>query len=323
MPWYMENQMEYLVRYFSSDFLIEVADVPYPPYENFLERFPETHPLQRNPDDYDLIVPMLATHWGVTEKEKYRHKIAQIWYQPNEADADGIADLAVATPLAEKSITDGKHYHSVRFGVDTNIFTPRYFKKEKDILHVGMVGNLYNPRRMTRQVIEALKDLKGVRLMLFVVQRPKTEHDLELLGGKEAIQYIVSGEKTGIGLANLYNRLDVLIRCDSDPGYSFPVLEAAACRVPVIATDSGIDHHITDAGGGMLIEGDRHYYQNNEEEIVEKIRNLVMILKDNPELKREMGTKGYVETNLNWRWENFFNNWEDFFNCALERAERK
>lgn len=317
--WYMREQAEYLIRHLSDEFFIEVADVPYPPYNDFLSRFPETHPLQRNPDEYDLLIPLLATHWVVTEKEKYRHKIAQIWYQPNEGDADNIAGLAITTPLAERSAED-KKFHRVRFGIDTDLFKPLHFKKDNKILHVGMVGNLYNPRRMTKYIVEALKNIPRTQILLFVNQRPKTEHDLELLGGKHMIDYIVSGEKSPIGLANIYNSLDVLIRCDSDPGYSFPVLEAASCGIPVIATDSGIDHLITESGGGFLIPGNRDYYLNNPHEVADKVMSKIIFLRDNEKIRVTMGIAANYEIYNNWRWEKHIQGWREFFRDALKNS---
>jgi len=322
MPWYMEAQAEYLIRHLSDEFFIEVADVPYPPYENFLDRFPETYPFQRSPDDYDLIVPLLATHWVVTEREKYRHKIGQIWYQPNEGDADNIAVIGATTPMAQESLR-GRDFVSLRFGVDINHFRPLNMAKEDELLHVGMVGNLYNPRRMVPEVIKALKDLEGVRLMLFLGKRPLTLHDMDFLGGMEALKYIVAGEKDWAGLPNIYNRLDVLVRCDSDPGYSFPVLEAAACGVPVIATNSGIDHLITQAGGGLLIGGDRNYYLNNPTEVGRKVRDAVIFMRDNPRERRKMASDALTEIMYHWKWDNFEENWRKFFRIGIKNARRK
>lgn len=322
MPWYMEAHFEYLIRLLSDQFFIEIADVPYPPYDNFLDRFPETQPFQRNPDDFDLIVPMLATHWVITDKEKYKKKTALVWYQPNEGNYyEDIAGVACATPLAEESMGD-KKYHSVRFGVDTDLFRPYPMLREDDLLHVGMVGNLYNPRRMTDKVIEALKDMRGVRLMLFLNQPPKTEHDLDLLGGREAMQYIVTGNKPFVSLPNIYNRLDVLIRCDSDPGYSFPVMEAAACRVPVIATDNGIDHEITQRGGGILIEGDRQYYLNNPDKVIIEIKKAVEYMRDFPVRRTGMGANARNAVILNFSWEHHLKNWRIFLKEAIDNAYR-
>lgn len=314
--WYLGRNAEYFVRYLSDEFEMVVADVPYPPYEEFLSRFPTTHPLQRSPDDYDLFVPLLATHWGVIDKDAYRQKTALIWYQPNEGHFyDDLAGIAACTPLAEKSL-EGKPHHKVRWGVDLDIFKPLHHKRANSPLRVGMVGNLTNPRRMTRVVAEALRGVSGVKLVLFVGTRPKSFHDLELIGC--TLDEIESGEKDSIGLANIYNSLDVLIRCDSDPGYSFPVLEAAACGVPVIATNSGIDHEVCQAGGGILIDGDREYYQHQEKEVGQKVRDAVIYLRENPDARLTMGINAWQFVRFNYSWDKLMPVWREFFRSCLQ-----
>ena len=319
--WYMENHAEYLIRELSDEFFIEVADVPYPPYDDFLDRFPETNPFQRNPDDYDLLWPLLPTHWVVTDKDKYAHKTATVFYQPNEGRFQDVAVVGAANPKAYKELSDtNTKYFKLRFGVDINHFKPLLHKREDDLLHVGMVGNLYNPRRMVPDVVEVLKDVYGIKIMLFLNQAPQTDHDIDLLGGAKNVKYIVSGSKGWAGLPNLYNRLDVLIRCDSDPGVSFPVMEAAACGVPVIATDSGIDHIITEAGGGYLIKGDRSYYQSNPTEVAEKVREHVIYFRDHPVERLKMGIKARLEIITNWTWEDQILEWREFFREGIKNA---
>ena len=320
----METNAEYLVRYLSDEFLIEVADVPYPPYDNFIDRFPETYPFQRNPDDYDLIWPILPTHWVITEKDKYAHKIATVFYQPNEGRMDGVAVTAGATPLSEKGLD-----FSLRFGVDTEMFKPLVFNKNSKVLNVGMVGTLNNPRRIAKEIWTALKDIDGVNLMLFPSHR-FNEHDIEQLGGKEILNNIVAGEKGWPGIANIYNRLDVLIRSDIDPGYSFPVLEAAACGVPVIATDSGIDHLITEAGGGILIKADelesggstRAWYQSHVPEVVERVKDAVIWMRQNPINRILMGRNARKEILKNWTWDKHIGNWRKFFRKGIDNASK-
>ena len=112
----MEAHYEYLIRYLSDEFFIEQAQVPYPPYENFLDRFPETSPLERNPDDYDLIVPILPSHWGLADDqhEKYSKKVAVIMYEPGEGDWMRAEYLGLTTPVVEAGDYSGKKTWSLR-----------------------------------------------------------------------------------------------------------------------------------------------------------------------------------------------------------------
>ena len=325
--WYLEAHAEYLIRYLGDEFFMEIADIPYEPYTNFISRFPETNPHQRSPDDYDLIWPLLPSHWVITDKDKYAHKVATVFFQPGEGRHD-VAVVGGATPIAERGMPGEVKMHSLRFGVDIDMFKPFYQAREDKLLHVGMLGNLYNPRRMVPDIINALKDLPGVRLMLFLNQYPRSAHDLDLLGGPESMKYIVTGNKMWCGLPNIYNRMDVLIRADTDPGYSFPVLEAAACGVPVIATDQGIDNFITDAGGGILIKADekdaygsgRNWYQANQPLVAERIKEAVIQMRDNQVDRQLMAIKARQEIIKNWQWPGFIPAWKDFFREGLEKA---
>lgn len=327
-PWYLEAHYEYLIRYLSDEFFIEMAGLPYPPYENFLDRYPETSPLQRNPDDYDLLVPLLASHWVVTEREKYKHKIAVIQYEPGEGDWHNVAAIATTTPVADEAIENVPHYN-VRFGIDTDLFRPIQMLREDNLLHVGVVGTHVNPRRQIEEGMKPLFDMPGVRFMFFPstwVNNGGHEQKMESLGGKEFLKRVVAGEKYWTGLPNIYNRMDVLLRIDNSYGYSFPTLEAAACGVPVITTYQGIDHFITEAGGGILIVPDppyepKRYPFNEEKQLVRKVRSAIELIRDNPNRRIAMGVQGRNEIVRNWQWNKFTDGWRVFLRGALKNVK--
>lgn len=320
-PWYMEAHAEYLIRYLSDEFFIEVADVPYPPYENFLDRFPDTSPFQRSPDDYDLVFPLLATHWGITERDKYAHKTAIVMYEPGEGRHEDVAVVGCATPIVE---ADCKvPYHSLRFGIDTDLFKPLDFRRKDDLLHVGMIGTITNPRRQIKE-IASLFSLPGVKFDFY----PSTwvnNGDIDRSGGEKYLKNVVAGDKYWPGLPNVYNRMDVLLRIDNSYGYSFPTLEAAACGVPVITTYQGIDHHVTDAGGGMMLlpdSGGPRWPFNHEEELIKKVRNAIEFVRDNPLQKEIMGRKAQLEIERNWTWDKHIPAWRAFFREGVANANR-
>jgi len=312
--WYMSANYEYLIRYLGDEFFIEIADIPYPPYTNFLDRFPEVSPFMRNPDDYDLILPMIATHWGVIERDKYAHKIAIINYEAGDGRHDDVAVNGCVNPMAELECTTANHkFHSLRFGIDTELFQPYPMIREDDLLHVGIVGTLSNPRRQILEGVAPLFDMPGVRFMFF----PSTwinDGNIERSGGTEFLKRVVTGEKYWTGLPNIYNRMDVLVRIDSSFGYSFPTLEAASCAVPVITTYQGIDHFITEAGGGTLLlpdEGGPRWPFYHDEELQKKLKEAIEFVRDNPEKRKEMGKAGRVEIEKNWTWPKLIPAWRE------------
>lgn len=325
-PWYMEVHGEYLKRYLSDEFIIDVADVPYPPYKDFLDRFPETNPFQRNPDDYDLLWPILPSHWVVTEKDKYAHKIATVFYQPNEGRYNDVAVCASTTNISHEGFGDYPH-HRLAFGVDTNLFKPLKFKREDSVMRVGMVGTLSNPRRMIKEVIAPLRDIKDIKVCLYT-SNMINRHDLDGMGGQDILFNICGGGKSWPGMANIYNELDLLIRCDSDPGYPFPVMEAAACGVPVIATSQGLEHKITDAGGGFLIRADvedssgsgRAWYLDHPDEVAQRVREKVIWMRDHPTARKNMGYAARVVIEDQYTWDKHIPAWREFFREGVRRA---
>lgn len=323
-PWYLEAHYEYLIRYLSDEFFIEIADVPYPPYDNFLLRYPETGPFQRNPDDYDLIFPILATHWVVTDRDRYAHKTAIVMYEPGEGRHQDVAVVGCTTPVVERECR--VPFHSLRFGIDTNLFRPIPMVREDDLLHVGVFGTHINPRRQILEGIVPLFSMPGVRFMFFPSTWANAGGDLNKVGGRGFLDRVVTGDKYWPGLPSLYNRCDVVLRIDNSYGYSFPTLEAAACGVPVIATYQGIDHQITDAGGGILLlpdpPHDRRWPFNEEQQLVRKLQSAIEFMRDNPGARKIMGEKARAEIEQNWTWDNFIPAWRNFFREGIKNADR-
>ena len=318
-PWYVQIHYEYLIRYLSDEFFIEMATVPYEPYDNFLDRFPETSPLERDPRNYDLIVPLWPQHAGVPATQEWFDKMALVMYEPGEGHSARAKFLAGATPYADQAEYKTKCY-PVRFGIDTELFKPFPMVREDNLLHVGILGSHAAPRRMIKEAIKPLFDLEGVRIMIYPspwVNNGGTPESIEELGGQEFLKHCVTGNKTWIGVPNCYNQLDVVLRVDCQYGYSFPTLEAAACGVPVIATDCGIDHLITEAGGGILIKGNPPMkWLDNSDELRDKVREAVIFMRDNPKERKQMGKTGRREIEKNWTWEKHLDRWRIFLRAA-------
>ncbi len=319
LPWYMEAHYEYLIRYLSDEFFIEIGEVPYEPYDNFIDRYPETRPFMRNPNDYDLIVPMLATHWHI-DQDRYKGKAAVVMYEPGEGRHQDVAVVGCTTPVVEKGCT--VPYHSLRFGVDTELFKPYPMVREDDLLHVGVVGTHINPRRMIKEAMVPNFDLEGVRFMFYPSTWVNNGGDLDKVGGKEFLKRVVSGEKYWPGVPNVYNSMDVLLRIDCSYGYSFPTIEAAACGVPSITTNQGIDHYITEAGGGIMLRPDYGGpdWVSKGDELKDEVRKALIYLRDNPKKRKTMGKKARKEVENNWTWDKFIPAWRKFFREGLRNA---
>ncbi len=319
----IEAYTEYIIRYLGHKFYFEMGYPPVPPYENFEQRKHqlEISPFAKNPNDFDLIWPHFDTHWFLEPQQDFAYKIANVMLEA-AGPRFKTAVAAGVTPEAEKH-TRG---HSVRFGVDTEMFKHYDMARTDNLLHVGFIGNIQTPRRYMKELfVDALKDVAGIRLMIFPTSwATHTRSDeITAMGGIEVIDSVVDGDKWYPGLPNLYNQMDVFVRVDIDHGCQFSVLEAASCEVPVVCTDSGNNKALCDDGGGICIDnGNSSWEKNNLDRIAGEVRQAVIKLRDNPTLRKEMGADGRRHVTWNYNWEDLIPAWEKFFQEGLNNASK-
>jgi len=102
-------------------------------------------------------------------------------------------------------------------------------------------------------------------------------------------------------------------------------MQAAACGVPSISTDGGIERLIpgvvigADDGGNVAT---RQWYYDNVKKVAEGFKQAVIWMRDHPKKRKEMGRKAREEIEKNWTWEKVLPNWRKFFKRALEYAEK-
>ena len=180
---------------------------------------------------------------------------------------------------------------------------------------------------MKELFIDALKDVEGIRLMVFPTTWPDHTRpdELERMGGQKVVDSVVSGDKWLSGMPNIYNQMDVYIRCDIEHGCQLSVYEAAACGVPVVCVDSGYTRELTAAGGAIQIpngNGDYHgsWEKSNLDRIAKEIRAAVIELRDNQVKRIAMGQVGRKFIIDNWTWDNFIDDWRKFFRVGVFNA---
>lgn len=320
----LEAYCEYIIRYLGSEFYFEMGYPPEPPYHTIQERVwtGATSPLEKNPDEFDLIYPQFSTHWFLEPPEKYAHKIAIVMLEPRQTPkfSDKIAVWGITSQPLEVSYPTAC---KLRFGVDTNLFQPFPQARLDDKLHVGFLGNIQTPRRYLKDLFLPLSELDGVTLDIYpTTWSKKTRPDeIEGMGGQRILEYIRGGDTWLSGVPNIYNRMDIYVRCDIDHGYQLSVMEAAACGIPVVATDSGITKELCDAGGGILIDcGDRSDREENLHRVRSRILEAVIFLNHHPQLRKEMGMKGRAFVQEQYQWEKWIPAWREFFQKGLDAS---
>jgi hypothetical protein len=177
-------------------------------------------------------------------------------------------------------------------GVDMHIFKPKaggpYASPEGELI-LGWAGSLTNhpgKRGVEDLIMPAVEGLKGVTLKL-AAREEKWRTQEEMVA--------------------FYQGVDVQICASRTEGGPHPLLEAAACGIPLISTRVGIAPElIRDGDNGFLIERD-----------IESIRHAVIKLRDNRALRTAMGKRARETAASAWNWDTQAKNYVPFFDYGL------
>jgi hypothetical protein len=174
-------------------------------------------------------------------------------------------------------------------GVDIHIFRPKaggpYSSAEGELI-LGWAGSLTNhpgKRGVEDLIMPAVEGLKGVTLKLAAREEKwRTQEEMVCF----------------------YQGVDVQICASRSEGGPHPLLEAAACGIPLISTRVGIAPElIKDGDNGFIIERD-----------IEAIRKAVITLRDNRDMRCSMGKRAREIVAQDWNWDTQAQHYIPFFN---------
>jgi glycosyltransferase involved in cell wall biosynthesis len=197
-----------------------------------------------------------------------------------------------------------------QLGVDETIFTPQLQPElaaklgiQTDDFVVGFVGR-FVPEKGLITLLKSLITLQDKQWKLLLLGRGELKSELIKIASENNIldRVIFVESVPHDQVANYINSMNTLV-LPSETTYKFKTLtavgwkeqfghvliEAMACKVPVIGSDSGeIPHVIGDAG---LI-----FPEGNSADLANKLCQLM----DNPALAQKLGEMGYQRTMLNY-----------------------
>jgi glycosyltransferase involved in cell wall biosynthesis len=140
--------------------------------------------------------------------------------------------------------------------------------------------------------LEAYKENSNIVLNIVGEGESREINKLKMLAkGNKSIKFL--GKKTGKELIEIYQMNDVFCITSLYDNYPNAVFEAMACGLPVIATKvGGIPLQVIDSVTGILIE------LNN----IEQLKNAILRLANNKELREKMGkaARERVEKEFSW-----------------------
>ncbi len=169
-------------------------------------------------------------------------------------------------------------------GVDTNFFRPNEKKEVSNNFVIGCIGVIGNNKNQLF-ILNALLNLPENILVEFYgkadgdyLSKLKTFIELNNLQNRVAFKGFVENKD----IPSVMKRFDVLALASKNEGLPLCLIEAMACGVPVLSSDSG--------GGARYIVGDNEggYIYVNQEDFVSRI----LQLRENLVFKEELSKKG-------------------------------
>jgi glycosyltransferase involved in cell wall biosynthesis len=167
------------------------------------------------------------------------------------AQADAVICASSFTQYSLAAAGSKAPAHVVGYGVDLDLFSARTVAPSAKPLTVGFVGAL-SQRKGARYLLGALAALPNGSAKLVLYTRAAVDRDL--LRGFESVDIEIKGGLSDAQLAADLKRSDLVALPSIAEGFGLVILEAMACGVPVLCTNStGGADFIQHRQNGLLI----------------------------------------------------------------------
>ena len=180
-------------------------------------------------------------------------------------NSQGLKDLALKSCLKQE-----QKIEVIYNGVDIKEFTPNECKKKNDKLVLISTGRLIT-RKGYSFLIEAIADLSTIELWLIGDGNLKEELENQAKNQNAQVKFL--GKKNHEEIAGLLKQADVFVLPSLNEGMSNSILEAMACGLPIITTDTGGSVELIKDNGFIV-----------EKKSPESIKEAVIKISNNAEL---------------------------------------
>ncbi len=204
--------------------------------------------------------------------------------------------------LAKKSLNIQKDIRVINNGIDANVFTPGFSRKEGQRIRVLFTGNLTRRKgaHWLEPIAERLND--GVEIVytqgLRTTKTRLPEHPKLRCLGNVAYQ----------SLPDLYRQADIFLFPSVREGFGLAVAEAMACGLPAVVTNgSALPELIHHGQGGYLCP------VGDVDAFAEKINQLA----DSPALRLTMGAYNRNRIEQSFSLEKMIAGYRDLFECTI------
>jgi len=201
------------------------------------------------------------------------------------ANSEGLKKLAQKTDL-------NCTIEIIHNGIDTEQFKPA--RNNKDKLRILCVSRLIERKGIDYLLrsIPPIKEKIGNTFEVWIVGEGNLEQQLKGLARQLGVADVVSfkGCIEHSRLPDIYASSDIFVLPSLSEGMSNSILEAMACGLPIIATDTGGTKELINGNGVILPTED-----------AEGIADAISKLNEEPSLREKMGIKSRrLATELSW-----------------------
>lgn len=188
-------------------------------------------------------VPFYNPRFAKLDKLVFCRLSQRIWRRARAviANSEGLKELA------EKTFAGG--IGVIPNGVDTSEFKPLKNKKISKKIRLISTGRLI-ARKGYQYLIPALKGLKNVELTL--VGGGDLRSELDELARKNQVKVHFTGEVKHDEIVKYLQNSDIFVLPSLNEGMSNSILEAMACGLPIITTNTGGSKELIDENGFII-----------------------------------------------------------------------
>lgn len=248
-------------------------------------------------------VPYINTIHGeeVYLSKRYHTLFALKWFVNNSTKT--VTNSSATRNSCLKAGLEKEKLEIIPFGVDTEFFRPLKIQKNESVFQILAVGYLIE-RKGFEYLIKAIKEVlkKYENVQLTIVGSGPLEKklksliiELKLENNAKIMKNVSDNE-----LLHLYNSSDIFVLpsiVDSQgntEGLGVVLLEALACKLPIIGSDTGgIPDIIQDGETGLLVP----------EKDVSGLSNAILSLVEDKGLREKVAINGYNRIKEKFSWE--------------------
>lgn len=178
-------------------------------------------------------------------------------------------------------------------GINTDHFYPLPGVKRLDNLLIT-TNSADTPLKGLKYLLEAVAAIRKTRdIRLVVIGKPKRGGAVERLAQELALGEAVhfTGRIAAEEFSRYYAEATIAVIPSLYEGFGMPAGEAMACGTPVVSTTGGALPEVVGDAGVLVPPGDAG-----------ALRDAIIMLLDNPELRRKLGEAGLARVNASLTW---------------------